>query len=116
MLLKDFQDWCAEEGLSTNTLIAYSLQVSSQTVRNWTQSGKVPTWVKYATKAVSSGEDPMKLSVQNIKAWQSRNGLKTYEDTGQVFGLKRQAVHQWFRRGKFPNWLSLACVGYELNY
>lgn len=115
MEFEDFEEWCQSEQLYSNVSIAVTIGVSAQTVRNWKDHRRVPHWVKYACVAISKKSDPIEITVQNLKSWQHRNNLKTYEDTGRIFRLKRQAVHQWFRRGKFPGWLGLATRGYELE-
>lgn len=115
MTFDEFNKWCEDESLSGNVSIASALGVSAQTVRNWKQQERVPHWVRFACIAIKTGTEPMTITVQSIKTWQHRNGLKTYEDTGSIFHLKRQAVHQWFRRGKFPAWLGLATRGYEIE-
>lgn len=53
--------------------------------------------------------------VPELKDWQHKYGFKTYKATGDVFGITRQAVHNWFKRDKFPRWLSIACAGYDLS-
>lgn len=55
------------------------------------------------------------MSVSDLKDWQHRHGFTTYKATGDVFGIKRQAVHNWFKRDSFPRWLSIACAGYDLS-
>lgn len=56
-----------------------------------------------------------RMTVSELKDWQHRHGFTTYKATGDVFGIKRQAVHNWFKRDRFPRWLSIACAGYDLS-
>lgn len=56
---------------------------------------------------------PMGFSA--FKRWQNRHGLKTYKDTGAVFEIERQAVHNWLTRDSFPSWLPLACEAINLR-
>ena len=112
----DFFDFCTQKGLITNSAIAESFMVSSQTIRNWRKLNELPHWLKYAVLAVSNDLVIDKFDFSDFKKWQRDNDVATYEQTGDIFGIKRQAVHQWFRRGRFPNWLSLACAGYNLNH
>jgi hypothetical protein len=113
MNLQAFKDWCASEKLLTQKDIAAALGVSAQTIKNWETKGDVPYWVRFSTHAISHKLPPLVLTVANFKAWQQRNGLYTNEATGLALGRKRQSVHQWYSRFSFPNWLSLACAGYE---
>ena len=111
----EFFEACSELSLTTNTQIAKSFNVSSQTIRNWKKTEVVPTWVTYALISVQKNLDCEEFGFTEFKNWQRRNNITTYEQTGNIFGIKRQAVHQWFRRGRFPSWLCLACIGWEHN-
>lgn len=113
MDLKAFHEWCEAQKLYTQKEIASAIGVSAQTIRNWEVKGDVPYWVRYSTLAISESVEPLHLTVANFKAWQQRCSLPTNEATGIALGRKRQSVHQWFSRFSFPNWLSLACAGYE---
>lgn len=115
MTYDELMGWARKHDLRTNPQIAAVIRVSPQTIRNWSVRRRVPSWVRYACVAIDNNCDPIDLSVSAIKAWQSRTGLRTYEDTGRVFDLKRQTVHQWFRRCSFPRWLALACAGYDFE-
>jgi hypothetical protein len=113
MDLQSFKDWCASERLLTQKDIAAALGVSAQTIKNWEVRGEVPYWVRFSTHAITCRLTPLVVTVANFKAWQQRNNLSTNEATGVALGRKRQSVHQWYSRSSFPNWLALACVGYE---
>ena len=115
MTFDEFMGWAHDQGLRTNPQVAAAIRVSPQTIRNWSNRQIVPAWVPYACLAIENDCEPVELTVTAIKSWQNRHGLKTYEDTGQVFDLKRQTVHQWFRRCSFPRWLALACAGYAFE-
>ena len=112
---QEFEAWRRQEDLHFDTTTASKLGTSAQTLRNWRGKGETPYWVDLATLAISHGCEPMSLSFSSVKAWQLRNGLSTYESTAEVFGYKRQAVHQWFSRGSFPRWLAMAAPGYEIK-
>lgn len=112
---KDFFIWCESNGLISNKEISEAFNVSAQTIRNWKKKGELPLWVHYASIALESGQEVEVLNFTDFKNWQRENGISTYEETGNAFGIQRQAVHQWFRRGRFPKWLSLACFGYNLK-
>jgi DNA-binding XRE family transcriptional regulator len=111
----DFFKWCEEQNLLSNVEISKTLNVSAQTIRNWRNKESLPNWVYFACIAIEKDFIPMSFTVSDLKSWQIQNNLQTYEQTGSVFGIKRQAVHQWFRRGRFPKWLGLACEGYNLT-
>jgi hypothetical protein len=128
MKKSEFFDWCARHQLETTRDIVAIIPVSGQTVRNWMK--KLPDdddlapWVEYACHYydVTAGEtgtlapsDLPSMTVSELKEWQIGHGFKTYKATGDVFGIKRQAVHNWHKRGKFPRWLALACAGYDLS-
>ena len=88
--------------MTSNSAIAGSFMVSSQTIRNWRKLDEVPCWVDFALHAVREGSTSTNFDFSDFKKWQRDNGVSTYEQTGNIFGIKRQAVHQWFRRGRFP--------------
>jgi hypothetical protein len=78
----------------------------------------MPSWLTLACKGFDtlSNEGPPilpKITIGWFTSWQRRNHFKTYYDTSRIFGLKRQAVHNWFKRGRFPKWLALACAGHD---
>lgn len=112
---KDFFSWCEKHKLDTNQKIAGVVNVSVQTVRNWQSKDNLPVWLSFACIAIENDYIVIPFSVSDFKSWQNRNKITTYEKTGEIFGIKRQAVHQWFRRGKLPKWLGLACIGYDLS-
>ncbi|WP_327210697.1 hypothetical protein [Rhizobium leguminosarum] len=144
MILKksEFFSWCLRHGLKETSDVVAVIPVSGQTVRNWMNKRKdeeeLAPWVYFATRyydeAVgrdadlrgyreSAGGDSKDsslfvlppMSVPELKDWQYRHGFGTYKATGDVFGIKRQAVHNWFKRDRFPRWLSIACAGYDLS-
>lgn len=124
----EFFEWCARHHLQTTRDIVAIIPVSGQTVRNWLKKqadddGLAP-WVGYACHfydetagktARLSPSDLPSMTVSELKDWQISHDFKTYKATGDVFGIKRQAVHNWHKRGKFPRWLALACAGYDLS-
>jgi len=116
MKSKEFFIWCGEKGLISNKIIAESFNVSAQTVRNWKKKEDLPLWVSFACLALENNYTADDFSFSDFKSWQKRNNIITYEETGNAFGIKRQAIHQWFRRGRFPKWISLACFGYNLKH
>ncbi|NDV52930.1 hypothetical protein [Salipiger sp. PrR003] len=116
MNYREFEEWREREGLHFDTTTAKRLGTTAQTLRNWRARGETPAWVEFAALAISHGCEPMELTFTDVKAWQLRNSLETYEATAAVFGYKRQAVHQWFSRGSFPNWLAMAAPGYEMKH
>jgi len=123
MTRDEFFNWCEARGLRDNTPIAAVFSVSSQTIRNWRKKGEgeeLPAWVPLACDgfdALSAGEGRAPalppITVEWLSAWQVRHALRTYEDTARVFVIKRQAVHNWYKRGRFPRWLPLACAGHD---
>lgn len=120
-----FFAWCESRGLTRNQDISEAFRVSSQTIRNWHRkesSDPLPAWVPLAclaVEALASGKAvPAKgapMTVARLAAWQSRHGFMTYDDTARVFSVTRQAVHNWYKRQRFPKWLALACLGYDLS-
>lgn len=120
----EFFKWCEDRGLTKNGEIARLFRLSSQTVRNWRKKDEdelLPIWVSLACEALNSDEQREsavkleQMTVEKLSSWQRRNGFKTLDDTAGVFGIERQAVHNWYKRGRFPRWLSLACPGYDLK-
>jgi hypothetical protein len=117
----EFFEFCKAHGLNTAPEIAAAFNVSSQTIRNWRAGKRLPGWLSLACTAYAKHRDNLidimptypRMTVDWFKGWQRRNGLNTYEKTGLIFGLKRQAIHNWFRRKKFPNWIVLGCIGLD---
>ena len=120
----DFCSWCDRHGLRTNACIADVFKVSSQTIRNWRKKDKekfLPSWVRLACAGyeayLETGHDGRTnfppMTVNSFNRWKTRNGLDTCEQIGHVFGLTRQAVHNWSSRGHYPSYVSMACLGYE---
>lgn len=119
MNTKRFFDWCSGKGYVTNLQIADALNISTQTVRNWKRlddDARLPIWVLYACEAIDTEIKVDSMDIDSFKSWQKTHDLLTYESTGGVFGISRQAVHQWFRRGRFPKWISLACAGFSMSH
>lgn len=125
MTRDEFFAWCDERELTRNNGISSSFRVSSQTIRNWLRKEPeelMPAWVPLACDAldaISAGEvdaaraEPM--TVSRLAEWQASHKFKTYDDTANVFSIKRQAVHNWYKRQRFPRWLALACIGYDIR-
>lgn len=115
--------WCKEHGLVTNKHIALAFSVSVQTVRNWRHGGdavlKPWVWLACAGYEIRMGRSkgPLpalpKMTFEWFQEWMTRNGLESFSEAGVALGLSRQAVHNWFRRNRFPNWVALACLGFE---
>lgn len=124
----EFFEWCARHHLQTTRDIVAIIPVSGQTVRNWQKKqaddeGLAP-WVSFAclfydhTYGETAELEPANLptvTFADLKSWQISHDFKTYKATGDVFGIERQAVHNWHKRGKLPRWLGLACAGYDLS-
>lgn len=129
----DFFRICSSFGKEDKLEIADLFLISEQTVHNWRKKIKdgqgdqlMPGWVFYslfALRALDAQPDAYcvrampdfpQVSVDWFKDWQRRNGLRTYHQTGQVFAVSRQAVHNWFCRNRFPQWIALSCIGYDL--
>jgi len=122
MTRDEFFSWCETRGLRENSTIAAVFNISIQTVRNWRKkegNAPLPPWLELACEgfdaisAVGGAPALPPITIGWLTAWQARHSLKTYEDTGRVFSIKRQAVHNWYKRGRFPKWLALACAGYD---
>lgn len=124
---KDFFEWCNQRGLVQISQIADAFKLSDQTVRNWERyvaNGEKPElsyWYiltifcydTYLGKDVDQSAHtrlpqfaPMSFTL--LKKWQNRHNLATYQDTGDIFRIKRQAVHNWFTRSSLPDWLPMA--------
>lgn len=122
---KEFFAWCAERGLARSQDISAAFRVSSQTIRNWDRkpdSSPMPAWVPLACAAIDglaagtvSAAELAPMTVTRLSKWQSRHRFRTYDDTAAVFSIKRQAVHNWYKRQSLPRWLSLACAGYDIG-
>lgn len=114
---------CEEIGVPPSRISA-EFKVSSQTIRNWRKKDdaeEMPAWVSLACIAIAavkdgkaSADDVGAVTVAGLSEWQARHGFRTYADTAAVFSIKRQAVHNWYKRQRFPKWLGLACAGYDL--
>lgn len=129
----EFFDWCAGFGFvdadgNVNTKeVAKIFMLSPQTIRNWRRGEPetgLSTWVSYVmfhydltAELDDDGgwvfPDIPEVSVESVKDWRSDNTLTSYEDVGAVFGITRQAVYNWYNRGRFPKWLGLACAGHR---
>jgi len=122
-----FFDWCGKRGLTKVKSISENFRLSSQTVRNWRkllEEGKdreLELWVDLACVALDSEsarkrakELYPKMGASDLLSWERKHGFQTYEHTGDVFRIKRQAVHNWHKRQSFPKWLPLACAGYDI--
>lgn len=134
---RDFFEFCKNIGLKSHAVIAEFFLVNEQTINNWKKRAKdgtgdisqtLPGWVPYSCYAITRlGSDIQvhcshymtgfpNMSIDWFKEWQNRHTLTTYQSTGDVFGVSRQAVHNWFCRNRFPKWISLSCIGYDLLY
>lgn len=121
MTRDEFFTWCDEREISGNSAIATVFSLSSQTIRNWRQRDGdfvMPPWIRlsclgFDTLAKDGPPALPRITVGWFTTWQRRNHLKTYYDTARIFGLRRQAVHNWFKRDKLPKWLALACAGHD---
>lgn len=120
----EFFLWCEDRSLNKNGEISRLFRLSSQTVRNWRKKEDdetLPIWVNWACAALDTEEqrdlasEIAQMTVENLATWQRSHFFKTLDDTAGVFGIERQAVHNWYKRGRFPRWLSLACAGYDLQ-
>ena len=123
----EFFAWCGEQGLVTDRNVADAFGRTPQTVRNWKRSrarardGKPPLHLSlacmgYEASRRRTGEliPPFPdMSIAWFDMWRRSHGLETLESTGDAFGLTRQAIHNWHKRGRLPRWLPLACLGYE---
>lgn len=122
---KDFFNWCYDRELKRNNEIADVFCVSSQTIRNWSRKDDdmiLPSWVELACLVLEDPDNRLEtklkfpvMTVSQLSAWQRAHGFKTYEDIAGVFGIRRQAVFNWHKRGSFPPWLSLGCAGFDLK-
>ncbi len=123
---RHFFEWCEKAGLVTNGEISRAFSISTQTVRNWRRNSarSLKAWVWLAVEgyevcmqAMNAEGRPLpglpRVTVGWFTEWMGRNSFQTYEEAGEALGLTRQAVHNWYRRNRFPNWLALACVGVE---
>ncbi len=139
----EFFEWCRDHKLVESRDIANIFRLSDQTVRNWQRhvadAAGVPLdqaknlaldgWVDLAIEMFDHyigdyrGDDMFKTRVpklqpmvfSDLKKWQQRHGLKTYTATADLFGIRRQAVHNWVNRESFPRYLALACEAINLR-
>ncbi|MGY3582228.1 hypothetical protein ACVIGB_000847 [Bradyrhizobium sp. USDA 4341] len=114
--------WCETAGLVTNGAIAAAFSMSPQTVKNWRADldRALKAWVWLAVEGYEAcarigRELPGLPAVTGLwfQRWMSRNRIESLAATAKLLGLTRQAVHNWFARNRFPNWLALACLGLE---
>jgi hypothetical protein len=124
----EFFEWCAQRDLLGERKIADAFCRTPQTVRNWkrgvgiSRGGRPPLHLKLACAGLDAerhagkGDISKELSWEEFKEWKSMRNLKTYEDVGEAFGLTRQAIHNWHKRGTLPRWLSLVCRGFDEFY
>lgn len=129
MRASTFFDWCGNYGLTRVSDISKTFRLSSQTVRNWRKNlsdAEKPSdpvldfWVDLACVAlVRNGVIPPidkvfpLMGAGDLLMWELKHSFDTYEKTGNVFNIRRQAVHNWHKRGSFPKWLPFACAGYD---
>lgn len=45
--------------------------------------------------------------------WRRKNKLHTFQSVADVFGISKQAVNNWYRRGQLPVWLRQACYAFD---
>lgn len=122
----DFFAWCAGHSLTSNQEISAAFGRTPQTVRNWrcnrtrSRLGVPPQHLSlacggYAEARRQNAEVTPLPDVAPVwfETWRRNHGLATLEATGLAFGLTRQAIHNWSKRGRLPRWLPLACLGYE---
>jgi hypothetical protein len=117
-----FFEWCGRRGLTMPGQISVVLGVSPQTVRNWRkEEGEVKYWVSLACDGYDAcveanlGPVPQipRMSVETFNSWKQRCQLHTDDEVAEVFRLTKQAIHNWINKGHFPEWLMLACLGFE---
>lgn len=122
MTRDDFFEWCGRRGLSMPGQISVVIGVSPQTVRNWRKDqGEVKYWVTLACEGYDAiveaklGPVPQipRMSLTAFESWKARCNLRTDDEVAEVFRLTKQAIHNWINRGHFPDWLMLACLGFE---
>ncbi len=120
----DFFKFCEEKGMVDDKSIACYFYVTKQTVKNWRKNAiagkKMPNWMRLKLSgyqyAHKDGYQPYCLMpIQWFEQWRERHNLKTLQQTGEVFGVTRQAVHSWGIRGRLPRWITLSCIGYEIG-
>lgn len=128
----DFFSMCERIGLHEGGDIAAAFLVSEQTVSNWRKRARehpcktMPGWVGSSWYAAACLGDQLEevsrermpgfpvMTIDWFKGWQQRHGLSTYYETGLLFRVSRQAVHNWFCRNRFPTWISRACIGHDI--
>lgn len=122
MTRDDFFEWCGRRGLAMPGQISVVIGVSPQTVRNWRNNqGEVKYWITLACEGYDAiveanlGPVPQipRMSVAAFENWKARCNLRTDDEVAEVFRLTKQAIHNWINRGHFPDWLMLACLGFE---
>lgn len=124
--LEEFFPWCATLGLVDNKDISRAFGRTPQTIENWrrghSRSGmpRIPahltlSCVGYEALRRETGmfmpSDPP-LTATMFRIWCSYYGLRTLSSVAEVFGVTRQAVHNWGVRGRLPKWLNMACHGH----
>lgn len=124
---QEFFDWCKRQGLESDRNIAQAFGRTPQTVRNWKKGrgeeglSTPPLHLSLACRGYEASRrrtgaliPPFpEMSVGWFNMWRRSHGLDTLEATGVAFGLTRQAIHNWHKRGRLPRWLPLACLGFD---
>lgn len=120
---KDFFQWCKERNLNTDNEISSFFNVTNQTLKNWKKyddNKKMRHWIAI----VCEGHDLIikkgcnlnreEMTIAKFNLWRDKNSIETYNESGLIFDIKRQAIHNWFKRGKIPKWLSLTCNAFDI--
>lgn len=56
---------------------------------------------------------PSKTDFNWFRNWRIKNNIKTLQNVADLFGISKQAVNNWYRRGQLPIWLYFSCLAID---
>ena len=56
---------------------------------------------------------PSKTNFNWFRDWRIKHDIKTLQNVADLFGISKQAVNNWYRRGQLPIWLYSSCLAID---
>lgn len=118
-----FNVWCPQRGLTRNSSIAQVFGKSDQTIGAWRKRKPhdLPAWLELACEGYDVLREMMPGANVSVppptftwfQQWCHDNGLNTFRQIGPALKTTSQGAHNWYRRGKLPDYIFLVCLGYQ---